>query len=362
MEIEVISLVYDTFTAANTAKGFFSYFDDFINDRNNKRVYLIKGGPGSGKSTFMKKCALAAHRKGFTVERIYCSSDTYSLDGVRIIEAGIVIIDATSPHAFDMKYPGARDSLIDLSRFWDESKLSLKRIEIEKLFNDISKGYRALYSLLKVIGNAQIYSFSLIEKYIDSEKINNDVKRLIRQNAIMPTNCHAVNTDRFFAALGKDGIVSFNNSYDILCDEYVVFDDKLGIAHIPLTKLQAYFLKNGYDTISIHSPLMPDRLEGIIVKPLRLGFIAMQHAYSPVLDESKIIKRINTKKYTTKDIGNHKNKLNFVRKLCSDFFISASEQLEENKSTHDLLEKYYIDAMDFETLDEYTSQFIKKSL
>lgn len=362
MEIEVINLVFDTFTAANTAKGFFSYFEDFINDKNNKKVFLIKGGPGSGKSTFMKKCAVAACEKGFNVERILCSSDNDSLDGVRILEAGIVIIDATSPHAFDMKYPAVRDSLIDLSRFWNEDKLVSSTREIEKLFNDISKGYKTLYSLLKVTGNAQAYSYNLIEKYIDTDMINNDIKRLIKQNAIMPVSYQGANTDRFFASLGKDGIVTLDSSYECLCNEYIVFDDRLGFAHIPLTKLQSYMLKNGYNTISIHSPLTPERLEGLIIPSLKLGFISMQHIYSPTLDENKISKRINTKKYLRKEISEHKNKLGFVRKFTTDFIKSASEQLKENKLMHDLLEKYYISAMDFKSLDEYTSQFIKKLL
>ena len=50
-------MIYDTFTAANTEKGFCSYFDELIHDEKLKRVYLIKGGPGCGKSTLMKKIA-----------------------------------------------------------------------------------------------------------------------------------------------------------------------------------------------------------------------------------------------------------------------------------------------------------------
>ena len=86
METEVIFIIYDTFIAANSCKGFFSYFDELIWDSSLKRVYLIKGGPGCGKSTFMKKISKSASQQGLTVENMYCSGDVTSIDGIKIKE------------------------------------------------------------------------------------------------------------------------------------------------------------------------------------------------------------------------------------------------------------------------------------
>ena len=42
------------FPGGNTANGFYSFFDYIIpNDVN--RIFCLKGGPGVGKSSFMKK-------------------------------------------------------------------------------------------------------------------------------------------------------------------------------------------------------------------------------------------------------------------------------------------------------------------
>ena len=52
------------FAAANSGNGFVSFYSQiFGNDRIEQR-YLIKGGPGTGKSTFMKKIAQRAEEKG----------------------------------------------------------------------------------------------------------------------------------------------------------------------------------------------------------------------------------------------------------------------------------------------------------
>ena len=39
------------FAAANTESGFFSLFDEVFSPEHLRRIYILKGGPGTGKST-----------------------------------------------------------------------------------------------------------------------------------------------------------------------------------------------------------------------------------------------------------------------------------------------------------------------
>ena len=43
------------FAAANTYKGFESFFDEIFNTEKLERIYILKGGPGAGKSTLMQR-------------------------------------------------------------------------------------------------------------------------------------------------------------------------------------------------------------------------------------------------------------------------------------------------------------------
>ena len=70
------------FAAANTGDGFKSFFEKTFFSPTIERRYIIKGGPGTGKSSFLKRIALHAEDKGNDVEYYYCSSDTRSLDGI----------------------------------------------------------------------------------------------------------------------------------------------------------------------------------------------------------------------------------------------------------------------------------------
>ena len=87
------------FLGSNSYKGFWSLYDEFVNLPEIRRLYIIKGGPGCGKSTFMKTIADAVKEAGYDVERILCSADPDSLDGIYIPALHIAYVDGTAPHA-----------------------------------------------------------------------------------------------------------------------------------------------------------------------------------------------------------------------------------------------------------------------
>ena len=72
------------FLGANSADGFISHFGDNFDCFNGWRAIIIKGGPGTGKSSFMKYITTRAVDAGYTIELCPCSSDPDSLDGVII--------------------------------------------------------------------------------------------------------------------------------------------------------------------------------------------------------------------------------------------------------------------------------------
>lgn len=92
-----MSLSY--FLGANSCRGFYSLYDDMVSLPEIERLFIIKGGPGCGKSTFMKTIASAAENLGLNVERVLCSGDPSSLDGIYIPDRHLAYVDGTAPHA-----------------------------------------------------------------------------------------------------------------------------------------------------------------------------------------------------------------------------------------------------------------------
>jgi predicted AAA+ superfamily ATPase len=85
------------FPGGNTSQGFYSFYDYIIGPEARK-VFILKGGPGVGKSTFMKYIGSQMLHRGFDLEYHYCSSDNDSIDGVVVPELQVALIDGTAPH------------------------------------------------------------------------------------------------------------------------------------------------------------------------------------------------------------------------------------------------------------------------
>lgn len=86
------------FLGANSPDGFYSLYDQMIDPVQARRIYILKGGPGCGKSTLMRRVAARAEELGQETEYIHCSGDPDSLDAVVLPGLGVAVADGTAPH------------------------------------------------------------------------------------------------------------------------------------------------------------------------------------------------------------------------------------------------------------------------
>lgn len=86
------------FFGAATKHGPVDYIENLTDDMGKR--YFIKGRPGTGKSTFLKKFAERAVRNGFRTEIYHCSFDPDSLDLVVVRDLSLCLFDSTAPHEY----------------------------------------------------------------------------------------------------------------------------------------------------------------------------------------------------------------------------------------------------------------------
>lgn len=86
------------FLGANSPSGFYSLYSELLPPEQARGIYILKGGPGCGKSTLMRRIAALAEETGEPVEYILCSGDPASLDAVVLPEKRIALVDGTAPH------------------------------------------------------------------------------------------------------------------------------------------------------------------------------------------------------------------------------------------------------------------------
>jgi len=138
-----------------------------IKQYNLKKLYLLKGGSGLGKGTFMKK--FANEFKDSTIDYYYCSGDVSSLDGIIIKNHQIGLIDATPPHILDPAYPGLGiDEIIDLSHFIIPEKIQTRREQIDAINSERLGYYKQangyLTQALKSKGASEAANVKLVDE------------------------------------------------------------------------------------------------------------------------------------------------------------------------------------------------------
>ncbi len=158
------------FPGGNTPEGFFSFYHKILSSATTGSLAVIKGGPGTGKSTFMKRVANALEQLGHRVSYLHCSSDPDSLDGIYLPEKNTAMIDGTAPHVTDPRYPGSHDTIFDFCPCINRDAMDSDAVvRLHRKVGDyFQKGYgflRAANSLLNTLRETS-------EKHLSYGEIN----------------------------------------------------------------------------------------------------------------------------------------------------------------------------------------------
>ena len=86
------------FLGANSPTGFYSLYDHLLPPEEARAIYILKGGPGCGKSTLMRKIGAWAQETGLDTEYIVCSGDPDSLDAIILTTLSVALVDGTAPN------------------------------------------------------------------------------------------------------------------------------------------------------------------------------------------------------------------------------------------------------------------------
>lgn len=357
------------FPGNNTSLGFFSYYEDVVFNISNKAVYILKGGPGCGKSTLMRKVADKFEEKGFDVDYLHCSGDVNSLDGVRIPAKKLLIVDGTSPHTLDPKIPGGIENIINLGQFWNESNLRERRSDIKNIDNKIKGAYKEAYSLFGAAG----YIYDLIDNKYKKNFRQNDILAVADDICKKEMGHFGISTkpgecvSGFASALTHDGIISYVKSLLQTITKIYILEAPFGFDNSCFFgDLINQATKRGFDCEVYYCPIRPDRnIEHLIIPELDVAFTTVNklHELSPwelYKDENdnKKISVINIKDYIY-GIDNLEEELYDNQILYKSLLTKGIKALKTAKFNHDKLEEIYVKEMNFEKSNKYIEILIE---
>lgn len=326
------------FLGANSQSGFYSLYDGFTDPAAGDFLWVLKGGPGCGKSTFMKRIGAAGEKAGEQVEYIHCSGDPASLDGVYLPQRRVAYVDGTAPHVIEAVCPGAASLYLDLGSYFDAAALSAHLPEISDLNRRCKALYADAYRLLAA-------GAALLPKNVPNlygteqlEKIDKKLAGLALRELPKRPKPGAVNK-RFLSAWSCTGRVTLTDTLRAYAERICLLDNELGLGHVYLERLAALAAERGYDAILCPDPLEPEKPEALILPERGLAFFAAEPGRA-----GEYYRHIRLDALAE---PSDRAALRRRRRESSQMLSEAVSALAEAKALHDALEAVYHPHVDF---------------
>lgn len=335
------------FAAANGFNGFESFFQEIFNPQLFEYIYILKGGPGTGKNSLMKNLHESLNGKCDAIDLIYCSSDIKSLDGIIFEYNGkkAAVIDGTAPHTTDPKYPGAVDKIINLSDAWCESTLKAHRERIAKISDLKERAYQSAYSYLKIAKSIDESVETIIRKIFTLDYAYT-INELISKEEIS----HSNNTKKLIEAFGAGGF------YRLKPNEGKRTHYTVGIygSERVFYKLLAEQLeKKNISYERYPFVLKNDDNIGLVTTASQTLFVNLNGAPT---DESDII---DTSRFLDQtELAKEKNRLEFLWREREIMLWNSVSEFKAASNYHFELEKIYTASMNFSKTDKIKEKIL----
>ena len=345
--------VKEYFPGANTPQGFCSCYSHILRPDETKKVVVLKGGPGTGKSSLMKKVAANAIDSGSDVELLHCSSDPDSLDGVCIRESGFLIVDGTSPHIIDPRLPGAVDEIINLGDCWQKDNIRPFKADIEKLSVSISAEFTRAYRYMR---SAQALMEQIkSDSHSDNESVFSELDKLQKELDISKVCYGGKERKGFLNAHTHLGEISYAHTF-ARDAKYVVkvIPDFGGVSERFMKELAHMLLLNGLSLRIFYDSMSADSVPEHIYIENDNVFITTKKTDDRIDNCQKIINFKAGQKSTPLSVQTE-----YDMHLYDELIRNAVSALKKAKKLHDDLEKYYIPYMNFDMVNVQFEKVIK---
>ncbi|MDD6307947.1 MAG: hypothetical protein PUB07_01100 [Clostridia bacterium] len=337
------------FAGVNAPQGFFSRFDNIMPDSVQGRKIFIKGGPGMGKSTFMKKIAEKAKELDLEYEVFHCSSDPASLDGVYIPSLQTAVVDATAPHGSDPVYPVVGGELFDVSVFADKEKIAEHSGELQfytaKKKRAFARGYHYLKAALPLLEDME-------REYRAAADLRGiyDIGEKLANRILGQSSCEENGAVRklFVSAITPEGFINYVDG--AFADAYVVTIKGAYGGHIVLKRFAELAFSRGFTPILFYCPMRPsEKLEHVYIPQLRIA-LSTYDFYTHFGGAESV--DLDAYISFTTDFGECWGHASSLMQRAVDAFGEA-------RLSHSILEKIYVPAMHFDAMEEKGDALIR---
>ncbi|WP_297208826.1 hypothetical protein [uncultured Flavonifractor sp.] len=333
------------FLGANSPSGFYSLYDQLIDLEEAEELFILKGGPGCGKSSLMRRVGASMEAHGLAVEYIDCSGDPDSLDAVVIPALNTAIVDGTAPHVVEPRYPGLVESYVNLGACYNRAGLLPAREELKGCMKGYKGCYQRSYRCLTAAAQLAEDNRALLLTQSLEDKLARRARGILSREVKGTGPREGRSVQRFLGGITWKGEVCYFDTVELLCNRVYELSDTWGLAHGMLVQLAAGAMAAGRDVIVCPSPLCPQRMEHLLIPQLSLAFVSTTAAHPW---PHKPYRRIRLDAMADPELARrNRARLRFARKVSAALLEEAVDALAQAKAMHDELERLYNPHVDF---------------
>ncbi|HAN09697.1 MAG TPA: hypothetical protein DCP90_03690 [Clostridiales bacterium] len=353
--------IINYYASGNTAKGFYSLIESNLVNLN--KLFILKGGPGTGKSTLMKKIAERWINEGHDIEYLHCPSDNDSIDGVINSTIKVGLVADGDPNVVEPIALGASIEYIKLGTELDLNKIESNVVDIVNINFKVRDCHKKAYANFE---NALKLHDEWEKVYIDNmnferaDSFTDEIIDLLLKDFVSDKKASV--KDRFLGAATPEGPKDFIENLTSNISKRYFLKGRPGTGKSTILKKIAKAASDrGADVEVYHCGFDPDSLDMIILRELDVCIFdsTSPHEYFPTKDNDEIIDVYKELVVQGTD-EKYKKKLDKIILRYKGYMTEANNFLKEAKELNDRFEAIYSDAMDFSKIDEIRNDLIMK--
>lgn len=351
--------IKEYYAAANTGYGFYSLFGEVFSPEKLRRIYILKGGPGCGKSTLMKKISERAVKLGYSVRSYFCSSSPTSYDGVIIPDLSMAVLDGTAPHTVDARIPGVCESIVNLGDAWDMDAVGKIGGDIRLLVSEKSAAYKRAYAYLESCISAEKIINQCRDAYFLEKKLCRAVDRVCAKikNGNSDGRVNYVFTD----CICGNGNIHLD-TFEKFAETRYFIRDYGDIAPVFFDVLALELTMRGHDITVAKNPLNPNSYCGIYVDGCNISFTVHNDDFCRILDRKGLpYKIMNLARFCDSErFKENKAYYRYADKARKNLMQGAVSELALASSIHERIEGLYYGVTNYTIVEDITNDLIGK--
>lgn len=328
------------FLGANSAKGFVSLYPEV--QREGRPVLVIKGGPGCGKATCIRRLAQAL---GGAEEWYHCSSDPDSLDGV--VAGGKVLLDGTAPHLLEPTFPGCDGDYLTLPAFRDLPGLQSKKEALYALKAASAAHYQGAYRQLAAVEQVREerrQTARALLKKPPRTRAAGLLQRLVpRQQGSGRVYL------RFLEGVTPKGWLCLEDTVRACAHTIIAVSDRYGVGEGLLQALREGALERGHRVYACMDPLAPERLRHLLLPDCGVAFVTREGENFAGADRTLHLEHL----LAGETLGQERGRLRLLERLERSLLADGVAHLAAAHALHDKMEVLYRPHVDWEAMEAH---------